>query len=495
MKKILSELSIQSIIKKCLTLDMISSINKKYLLLLVVAILSIVIGALSVLRPFWFIIVVLMGLFLLLSIWKFELLFLFIIFIYPLIPQYIGFDFQGRIIINPHRALIAGLFLVWILRKAFTGDKIFHKTPLNLAIIFFLSTRLISVIFSIDFSISLFRFISEVVTFFIFYYVVIDTIHTKRQFYRTLNILIYSGILVSILGIIEFLSKTNIYAYFDPVRESYILTASKILSRTGFLRIEGGFGHPIVLGMYLVLLIPLVLNQALIDNFPKKILWILALLFMSLAVLFTYSRSAWVGLFLVLFFFSIRYVKKSIPVIPVIVISVIVVLVFNPLFIRTNLSKLNVIFQESVSLEENSEIAISTSLRLFQMKHALPIALKKPFTGFGIAKSKEATGLRSIDNYYLNLMIESGITSLIAILFLYLLIFVKLKKAIRTSKDYRFRTMAFSFIVSILSYIIILTMVSLTTGFLMFWVVIALAMRLVMNETGILYFEGNPPSF
>jgi len=453
---------------------------KKHLLLLVIAIFSIIIGALSALRPFWFIIVVFFGLFLLLSIWKFELFLLFVIFIYPLIPQYIGFDFRGLIVINPHRALIAGLFLAWILRKAFTGEKIFHKTPLNLAIIFFLSTRLISVIFSIDFLISLFRFISELVTFFMFYFLVIDTIHTNKQIKKVINILVYSGILVSILGIIEFLSKTNIFAYFDPARESNILTASKILSRTGFLRIEGGFGHPIVFGMYLVLLIPLVLNQLQIDNFPKKILWILTLLLMSLSVLFTFSRSAWIGLFIVLVFFSLRYIKKSIPVMAVILILVIVIMVFNPLSVRTNISKLNKIFQESVNIEDSSEIALSTSHRLYQLKYAFPIALKKPFTGFGIAKSKEATDLNSIDNFYLNLMIESGVVSLVAVLFLYFFILIKLRKVIRTSRDHKFRDMAFSFFVSILSFITILLMVSLTSAFLMLWVIIALAMRLAM---------------
>ena len=470
-------------------------VNKKYSLLLTAVILSIIIGILSSVKPFWLIIGLLIGLFLLLAIWKFELLFLFIIFIYPLIPQYIGYDIGGRIIINPHRTLMAGLFLVWIVTKVFTGDKMFHKTPLNWAIIFFLSTRLIAVIFSIDISVSLFRFVSEVVTFFIFYYIVIDTVKTKRQFYKIVNILIYSGVLVSILGIIEFLSKKNIYAYLDPARENFVLTASNILYRTGYFRIEGGFGHPIVLGMYLVLLVPLVLNQTLIDRFPKKYLWVLALLLMILAILFTFSRSAWVGLFIVLLFFSIRYIKKSIPVTPVIIISVIVVLVFNVFGIRTNLSKLNVIFEESVSLEEKSEIALSTSHRLLQMKHSIPIALKKPFTGFGIAKSKDATGLITIDNYYLNLMIESGITSLIAILLLFLFIFIKLIPVIKNSNDYRFKAMAFAFMSSILSYIIILFMVSLTTSFLMFWVVVALSMRLVMNETGLLPLEEDSPNF
>ena len=444
----------------------------------IIIIVSIITGVISSLRPLLFTAVVLVGFLLLIMILKFESILMITIFLYPLIPQYVGLDLWGMIVINLQRLLLAGLFLAWLFRKVIRREKMFHKTPLNLIIVVFLILRLISVIFSMDFRISLFNFISEVLTYFLFYFLVIDTFRINKQIKKVMNILIISGIFVSVLGIFEFLFKTNIYSYLNPVRENIGLTAAQIQSRIGFFRIEAGLGHSIVLGMYLVALIPFLLFQLLAASTVKRFLLLLSFGIISLGILFSFSRSAWIAYLFVLICYVLKYHFKFFPVIVLLILLLSLQIYYN----YVPLASIMEITKQTVSSEAKSEIRTSITGRVSQLKTGIPIALQKPLTGYGIRLSREAGGFPTLDNYYLVIMLESGILSLIALMFLYALIFLKLQYVIKIAKDNTTKNLAFSLLVSILCFIIILFATALQTVFFIWWLIVALGMRLVINE-------------
>lgn len=455
-----------------------NSENKLFLGVFGIIIVSLITGVMSSLSPLFFTAVVLIGFLFLLLIWKFEFMLMITIFLYPLIPQYIGLDLSGMVVINFQRLLLAGLFFTWLFRKVIHKERMFHKTPLNLIIVVFLFLRLISVIFSMDFRISLFNFISEVFTYFFFYFLVIDTFRTKKQIKKVIYILIISGILISVLGIFEFLTKTNIYSFLNPVRRNIGLTASQIQSRLGLFRIEAGFGHAIVLGMYLVSLIPLLLFQLLATNTVKKIFWMISLGMISLGVVLTFSRSAWIAFLFVLICYVIKYRFKFLPVIALLIL----LLSFQAYYNYEPLANVIEITKKSISSKAESEIRKSATGRVEQLKVGVPIALQKPLTGYGIRLSREAGGFFTLDNYYLVIMLESGIFSLMALMFLYSLIFIKLQYLIKTSRDITTKNLAFSLLMSILSFVIILFATALQTVFFIWWLLVALGMRLVVNE-------------
>jgi O-antigen ligase len=452
--------------------------NENRLLFAAAVVIAVISGIFAAVEPLISFGGVCAAVFVILLLWKFEAAFLFTLFLFPFIPRYFGLDFGGWMVLNPHRALLAGLFIVWILKKISTGERIVHKTPLNMVIALFLLFRLFSVLFSMDFNVSLFRFISESLMYFLVYFVAVDTFQTKEKIERAVRYLILAAGMVGILGFVEFLTRTNLYAGLNPARESFPLTASDVLFRTGFQRIEGSFGHPIALGMYLVLILPLALNQFLTASAKRRGVWLSNALIISAAALLTFSRSVWLSLFFILVFFSLRYFKKFMPVVIVILILVFLV---TSLF-QVTIFNVGEIFQKSISLEEKSEVSTSTASRLYQLKYGLPFVKEKPITGYGIAMAKEASGLWSIDNYYLTLLLESGVFSLLAFLWLYLLIFKNLIAGMRASSEKGTRDLIFSLLVSVLSIAFMLAMVSLTFVFMLWWAVIALGVRLAAAE-------------
>ena len=67
-----------------------------------------------------------------LATFKFEIALFITLFMFPLVPRYLGVDLgSGLPIINVQRILLGTVYLVWIFRKSLTKEKILPKTILD----------------------------------------------------------------------------------------------------------------------------------------------------------------------------------------------------------------------------------------------------------------------------------------------------------------------------------------------------------------------------
>ncbi len=440
----------------------------------------ILVGALSVFQPLVLALLAFASLYLLLAISRFEWVLLLTIFAFPLVPLYVGFDLKGMVVVNPQRVLIIGLYIAWALKKIYRGEKVLLRTPLNFGLAVFLLVRLFGIVFSIDFGVSLSRYLAQFFTFYLFYFLLIDSISSKKQIDRVLRTVALSAGAVSFLGILEFVTKFNFYSYLNPSRATIALTASQIQSRMGLLRIEGALGHSIVMGMFLALIVPICLGQFIAAGSKKGKTWLLGGLLISAAAGLTFSRATWIGLGFILIAFALRYPRHFLPYVSVIIIGATVTL-----FGLSRGRDVRTFVERTTESAKKADLPYSTAFRVKQIKTGWPVVLQRPLTGHGIDHAKKVTRLRAIDNYYLTLMLESGIPSLFAFLFLLSLVFSKLKRVVRTSPDFETRNLAFSIFISLASFVIILGFVSLTQVFFIWWVLAAMGMRTVMNESQI----------
>lgn len=454
----------------------VNSLEKR-LPLFLAAFACLAIGTLSVLQPLALVLVAVFLLYLLLAVTRFDWVLLLTVFTFPLIPQYVGFDFQGLAIINLQRVLIVGLYVAWAVRKIYSGEKIIIRTPLNFALALFLLLRIMGVIFSLDFGVSLSRYLSQLFTFYLIYYVIIDSVSTRKEIDRILRSLVASGVVASLMGILEFFSKWNVYAYLIPVRQDTLLTALKLQSRLGMTRIEGALGHSLAMGMFLALVLPICLGGLVAVPYRKRKIWLATGFVVSAAAVLTFSRGTWVGLAFILVAFTLRYPKQFVPYAAVILLGA----GFGILGLSQR-SDVRAFMERTTESAKKADIAVSTAQRFSQMEVGLPIILQRPLTGYGIDQGKRATGLRAVDNYYLTIALESGIPSLLGFAGLMLLLFGRLKKVIQSSPDFEVRNQAFSIFVSLASWAFILAVVSLTQVFFVWWVLAALGMRTALNE-------------
>jgi O-antigen ligase len=450
---------------------------RKPLPILLALVCLILIGVLSVFQPLGLVLSIFFLLYLLLAISKFEWLLLLTVLAFPLIPFYIGFDFKGMAIISPQRVLIFGLYIAWLLKKLYRGEKVIIKTPINLGLALFLLVRILGVVFSLNFGVSLSRYLSQFFTFYLIYFLVLDSIISWEQINRVLRVLVASGVVVGLLGIVEFATKFNIYSYLSAPRATFDLTASHIQSRMGLVRIEGALGHSIVMGMFLSLVIPICLGQLVAAQSRRRKTWLLACLLVSTGAILTFSRATWIGLCFILLAFTLRYPRHFAPYVCVILIAATVGILG-----LSQSRQVRTFIERTTESKKKADLAGSTAQRIKQIQIGIPTALQRPLTGYGIDHAKRATGLRTIDNYYLTLILESGVASLTAFLLLMFLVLYQLKKVIQGAPDFEVRNLAFSIFVSLTGFMIILATVSLTQDFFIWWILAALGMRMVMNE-------------
>ena len=86
---------------------------------------------------------------------------------------------------------------------------------------------------------------------------IVGFVNTNRRFEMAINLLIDGGFILSLLGIVESVTKINLFQLFSNANG---LTFFHEV-RYGFLRIMGTFGQPISYGLYQVFIISLIIYR------------------------------------------------------------------------------------------------------------------------------------------------------------------------------------------------------------------------------------------
>ena len=176
--------------------------------------------------------------------------------------------------------------VILLLHVVKNPDFKFARSPMNPVVVFFTVALLWGCINSFD-VLSSVRQVMVHISFIVFYFVVINTIRTKRAWCALIKLFLVAALVVAIYGVVQnFTGVSSTESWIDEE----MFTDIKV-------RVYSFFNNPNVLGEFLVLTIPVMV--ALIWNKVReehKTLFGIALLVMAACMVFTWSRGAWLGM-------------------------------------------------------------------------------------------------------------------------------------------------------------------------------------------------------
>ena len=283
----------------------------------------------------------------------------------------------------------------WFARNAVDKELgLFLKTPLNRPILFYILACLISTgLGVIEGKVEIKTgslFVLKYIEYFIVYFMVVNHLKNASQMKRFVFCLLLTCFITSMIGIFQIPSGERVSAPF-----------------------EGESTEPNTFGGYLLFLSAVTGGLLLTsEDSRSKQLLIFLLLAIIPPFLFTQSRASYLGLIVACFVLGISTRHRII-----ITGFLVLALLLSPLFLPQEVK--NRILFTFTQPEEAGQVHLgeihldtSTSARVASFKQILKDWPKKPIFGYGI------TGYKFLDSQYLKALIETGITGLIAFIYL-----------------------------------------------------------------------------
>ncbi|MEK9165428.1 MAG: O-antigen ligase family protein [Patescibacteria group bacterium] len=315
----------------------------------------------------------------------------------------------------------------------------------------FLIWNFFSALFAYDKSAAFKRYLDFVIPFITIYFMAKNELDDKR-IKLLIRILFFSGIVVSIIGILEFIYGRNMLyegVVQNPFYKQYV----------SLPRIMSTMMHPTVLGTYLMICLPasfFIIERAI--GRLKKIAAMTGLAMILAALILTFSRTGWaVSAAIAFIYFYIKNKKKML------LLTAIMVLFLSSIFIAV---KLKPTVQYRVDYKHIVNYLIEGH-RLERYPLTIKMIKDHPFAGVGLnnyrilfdgyyGQNKVPYNIKIPDNMYLSIMGETG---LVGMLLFVALLFCVIKKGFallrdRENKDWGIILVLFSSIIGILMHMV-----------------------------------------
>jgi putative inorganic carbon (HCO3(-)) transporter len=343
-----------------------------------------------------------------------------------IIDQIIWFSLCGFIFFSPWSIAGAQSFLIlgllgWLVKMLVSGRIDFIHTPLNLPILLYLVTQAISVIFSPLKVHSLLALKEEWLL--LLFFLIVNNVKEEDKMGKLVTILVAVSCLVGLYAIWQHYSGLDLYRHrmLDP--------------RGGVFISTGLFGHHLTFGGYymLVFLMALVIILSQKRKGILRILDFAAPVILGLSLVFSYARSAWLGVIMGILTFGFLKGRKFAFFLSLgLIILLLAVFAIEP----TSWDRI-----KEISLSRDKEKAESTRIRLWQT--SINMIKNKPIWGIGLGNFGELFDRYKVEGYYdnkshphndyLNMAVNSGFLGLftylgIWIVFLYTTIKAMVKK-------------------------------------------------------------------
>jgi putative inorganic carbon (HCO3(-)) transporter len=199
--------------------------------------------------------------------------------------------------------LSAVSFLALVLRSLVLRETLIESSMLNLFSIIFAGNVVYGVVISFNRGESVYAALIYL-AYIVFFFVMQKCLVSKNLIYTAISLMVTAGFAVSVLGI---------YQYINGV-ENAALWIDRNLFGGIETRVYGTLGNPNVLGNYIQILVPLAIFLIIVNkDWLARIYYALATLSMLVSLIFTYSRSSWMGLLLSLAIFTLLAPKKLLP--------------------------------------------------------------------------------------------------------------------------------------------------------------------------------------
>ena len=308
-----------------------------------------------------------------------------------------------------------------------SGEKI-YKSPMDRPIFLFLFLSFCGMIKCTDMEVAIREYIQTIEYLVISFYVFSSILNRKNEMDNFIFSLALSCILFSLHGIIQYYEAREV----------------------GF-RVLSTFGHFNAYGTYLAFMVAFFFNMALSEpvRWRRWVFWT-AMGTASMAILFTFSRGAWIGVVGALIFSAwLRGMTQFIKVFALILLVVIVMSVILPE---------QFIFRVSSITEIHD---MSTQSRLKQYAMGVEIITTQPILGVGVsqlseyATSRGTPSLAEIHNVFLYLAAERGIPAMILFTWIIVLFFRTAIQRYQQSLSRKFRGIYLASFAAICSFMIV----------------------------------------
>lgn len=382
------------------------------------------------------------------------------------------------------RYLAFGILFIWLFHTIVYRDFKIVKAKQNLAVLGFALMIFISCIkdrgfislFGIDYTT---HSLLDYMKLFILYFLVINLIKNRKQFFIFIWGLIFLGTISCFIGLYQYINKIG------------------LLEEGGILRITGTAADPNYFALHLVMLIPLSVSLFLSSKSILARSYLAGFFMLSLLnIFFTFSRGGMIGLVIVLslsfFMLVLHNRKKLIPVF----ISVLFILSIIPLIPEQYWSRIR-------TIPDVKDVAIRA--RLDTWRAGYEIILEHPLMGVGVGNFRYEYFLKALaspdirmkaqlvaHNTFIEIAAESGILALIFFLTLIFWTLRDLRQKVfifQKEKDDPFYWVSRALIISLIGYIGCGVFVS-QQYLVMFWIIAPLAVvlrQLYLNKAKNIY--------
>jgi hypothetical protein len=304
----------------------------------------------------------------------------------------------------------------WLAKMAINKKLgLFVKTPLNKPIAFYLFACLISTLLGAIFlEVELktgFLFVLKYFEYVFVYFMVVNHLKTERQAKNYLWALLFTCVIVSLIGISQVPGGERVSAPF-----------------------EGENGEPNTFGGYLLFMICISMGLFISTlRYPNKLLYGVLVVLFAIPFFYTQSRSSYFGVIpaIISFIWLADRRRWSLVVVGLIAVGLLLpILTPEP-------AKERIAYTFEQGKERNDVVEImgtkldtSTTTRLRTMQHVAEDWVEHPIFGFGI------TGYRIfVDTQYFKVIIETGLFGLFMFLLLKFRIFAEVNTAVRKARD------------------------------------------------------------
>jgi O-antigen ligase len=323
----------------------------------------------------------------------------------------ISFNFAGLF------AVLTIIFAIFVLLKNY--QKLI-KAPLGYAWTIFLIPLFASLFFTGNVGLGVAE-ITRYLSIILIFYAAFVLTEDNKGLAKIIKVIILSAIIPSFFAVWQYLTKTGLTIPFEGV----------------YNRVYGTFAHPNLLAFYLLLAVSLCFVIFLVSE--KKQLTILSYALLSAlfltALAFTYTRSAWIGLALIVFMLGFTRYRTFL----IVAIIVMTASYFSIEQINTRLS--------SFALKDPGS---SIQWRLDLWKDGTKLVLARPL-GYGAGLAKNVilnargpeAGSSDPHNDYLRVALEAGFFGLGAFLIFILMVLKNLFTLYRNQVKPRLKTLNF----------------------------------------------------
>jgi len=295
------------------------------------------------------------------------------------------------------------VFALWIFIKNYKELK---KQPLFILWILFIAINIISLLFSINITSGIAEVtrLGTILSFFILGFILI---RENKDFSRLIKVIILSSLIPSVIAFFQIINDTGLK---DGINS----------------RVFGTFAHPNMLAFYLCLSIVLTIFIFLNNNRKQlsSLLYGLLMLFQFILLIFTYTRGAWLVLFIFIVLIGIIHFRKFL------IASFAFLLVFYLILTP---------FQERINSLVNLDPYGSITWRFELWRDAYQDIKKEPVIGHGsgtsslvIAKNRGyMMGSTAPHNDYVRVALNTGFMGLASYLLLLAILLLTLLKLYR----------------------------------------------------------------